>query len=83
MGTLWFVLIVLVLAAFILLDGFDIGVGIVYLFVAKSDDERRTALRTIGPVWNGNEVWLIVGGGILFLAFPKVYAAGLSGLSTS
>jgi cytochrome d ubiquinol oxidase subunit II len=79
MGTFWFILLALVLSAYILLDGFDIGVGIVYLFIARSDDERRIALNTIGPIWNGNEVWLIVGGGVLFLAFPKVYAASLSG----
>jgi cytochrome d ubiquinol oxidase subunit II len=79
MGVLWFVLLVLVLTAYILLDGFDIGVGIVYLFVARNDGERRIALNTIGPIWNGNEVWLIVSGGVLFLAFPKVYAASLSG----
>jgi cytochrome d ubiquinol oxidase subunit II len=79
MGTLWFVLLVLVLTAFVLLDGFDIGLGIVYLFISRNDDERRTVLNAIGPVWSGNEVWLIVGGGVLFLAFPKVYAASLSG----
>ena len=79
MGVLWFVLLALVLIVYILLDGFDIGVGIVYLFIARSDDERRIVLSAIGPIWNGNEVWLIVGGGVLFLAFPKVYAAGLSG----
>jgi cytochrome d ubiquinol oxidase subunit II len=79
MGVLWFVLLVLVLTAYILLDGFDIGVGIVYLFIARSDDERRIALNAIAPIWNGNEVWLIVSGGVLFLAFPKVYSAGLSG----
>jgi cytochrome d ubiquinol oxidase subunit II len=79
MGSLWFVLLGLVLSTYILLDGFDIGVGIVYLFIARSDDERRIALNAIGPIWNGNEVWLIISGGVLFLAFPKVYAAGLSG----
>jgi len=79
MGTLWFIVLVLVLAAFVLLDGFDIGLGIIYLYISRNDDERRTVLNAIGPIWNGNEVWLIVGGGVLFLAFPKVYAASLSG----
>jgi cytochrome d ubiquinol oxidase subunit II len=79
MGALWFVLVTLVLTVYILLDGFDLGVGIVYLLVSKNDDERRIALNAIGPIWSGNEVWLVMGGGILFLAFPKVYAAGLSG----
>jgi cytochrome d ubiquinol oxidase subunit II len=79
MGALWFVLVTLVLTVYVLLDGFDLGVGIIYLLVSKNDDERRIALNAIGPIWNGNEVWLVMGGGILFLAFPKVYAAGLSG----
>jgi cytochrome d ubiquinol oxidase subunit II len=79
METVWFSLIALVLAAYVMLDGFDLGVGTIYLFVAKTDDERRATLNAIGPIWNGNEVWLVIGGGILFLAFPAVYAAALSG----
>jgi cytochrome d ubiquinol oxidase subunit II len=79
MGALWFALVTLVLTVYILLDGFDLGVGIIYLLVSKTDDERRIASNAIGPIWGGNEVWLVMGGGILFLAFPKVYAAGLSG----
>jgi cytochrome bd ubiquinol oxidase subunit II len=60
-------------------DGFDMGVGIVHLIVAKTDAERRVLLESIGPVWDGNEVWLIAAGGTLFFAFPAVYASGFSG----
>jgi cytochrome d ubiquinol oxidase subunit II len=66
-------------AIFAVLDGFDMGVGIVHLVVARTDAERRVLLRTIGPVWDGNEVWLIAGGGTLFFAFPAAYASGFSG----
>ncbi len=62
-----------------MLDGFDMGVGIVHLVVARNDAERRVLLRSIGPVWDGNEVWLIAGGGTLFFAFPAAYASGFSG----
>ena len=79
METFWYAAVALVLAIYIVLDGFDFGVGIVYLFAARTESERRTALLSIGPVWNGNEVWLIAGGGLLFFAFPKAYAAGFSG----
>jgi cytochrome d ubiquinol oxidase subunit II len=79
MGALWFGLVTLVLTVFVVLDGFDLGVGILHLLVSKNEDERRIVLNAIGPVWNGNEVWLIMGGGLLFLAFPKVYAASFSG----
>jgi cytochrome d ubiquinol oxidase subunit II len=61
------------------LDGFDLGAGIVHLFVAHSDDERASVLASVGPVWDGNEVWLLAGGGILFFAFPPVYASGFQG----
>src|SRR5260370_27216400 len=61
------------------LDGFHMGVGIVYLLAARTDAERRTLLGSIGPVWDGNEVWLIAGGGTLFFAFPGAYASGFSG----
>jgi cytochrome d ubiquinol oxidase subunit II len=67
------------LVAYIVLDGFDLGVGIVYLFVAKSEDERQQAMRAIGPVWDGNEVWLVAAGGTLFFAFPLLYASSFSG----
>lgn len=79
METLWFAIVALMLAIYVVLDGFDFGTGIVYLFVARTDAERRTALQAIEPVWDGNEVWLIAAGGLLFMAFPRVYAAGFSG----
>ena len=79
MGTVWFGLIAFMLIAYVVLDGFDIGVGILHLFITRSDDERRLAFRTIGPVWDGNEVWLIAGGGTLYFAFPLVYASSFSG----
>lgn len=66
-------------AIYAVLDGFDMGVGIVYLLAARTDAERRTVLGCIGPVWDGNEVWLIAAGGTLFFAFPAAYAAGFSG----
>ena len=79
METFWFVIVTLMLAVYVVLDGFDFGVGIVYPFAARTETERRAALASIGPVWNGNEVWLIASGGVLFFAFPKAYAAGFSG----
>ncbi len=79
MGTLWFCLVAIMLAGYVVLDGFDIGAGILHLFVARTDDERRIVLRSIGPVWDGNEVWLLAAGGTLYFAFPALYAAGFSG----
>jgi cytochrome d ubiquinol oxidase subunit II len=79
MGALWFWIVALMLAAYVVLDGFDLGVGIIYLFVAKTDQERQLALRAIGPVWDGNEVWLLAAGGTLFFAFPLLYASAFSG----
>lgn len=79
METFWFVAVVLMLTMYIVLDGFDLGTGIIYLYVARTDVERRLTLKAIGPVWNGNEVWLLAGGGLLFFAFPKAYASGFSG----
>jgi cytochrome d ubiquinol oxidase subunit II len=67
------------IAMYVVLDGFDLGAGAVHLFVARTDAERRTVLRSIGPVWDGNEVWLVTGGGALFAAFPNVYATVFSG----
>ena len=75
----WFVLFVAVIAAYIVLDGFDLGVGMLHPFAAKEDRERRIVLNSIGPIWDGNEVWLVVGGGVLFAAFPVVYASMFSG----
>jgi len=72
MVELWFGLLGLMLIAYVVLDGFDFGAGVLHLFVAKSDAERRTVLAAIGPFWDGNEVWLIAAGGVLFMAFPEV-----------
>ena len=79
METLWFILVALMLTAYVVLDGFDLGAGVVCLFVAQGHEERSTVLRTIGPVWDGNEVWLIASGGALYFAFPILYASSFSG----
>ena len=79
MATLWFCIVAVMLAAYVILDGFDIGTGAIHLFAAKSDDERRKLLRSIGPVWDGNEVWLLATGGALYFAFPQLYASSFSG----
>jgi cytochrome d ubiquinol oxidase subunit II len=79
MATFWFWMVAAILGTYAILDGFDIGTGIIYLHAARTDVERRAMLRTIGPVWDGNEVWLIIAGGILFLAFPALYAESFSG----
>lgn len=78
LNTIWFILIGLLLTGYAILDGFDLGVGALHLLV-KSDIERRIMLNSIGPVWDGNEVWLVTGGGALFAAFPHVYATVFSG----
>lgn len=83
LNTIWFVLFVVIIAGYLILDGFDLGVGILHLFVAKTDEDRRILLNSIGPVWDGNEVWLVVGGGVLFAAFPHVYATLFSGFYTA
>lgn len=79
METVWFVLVAIMITGYVVLDGFDIGAGILHLFIAKTDQERQFVIRTIGPVWDGNEVWLLAGGGTLFFAFPLLYASGFSG----
>lgn len=79
LNTIWFVLIGVLLTGYAVLDGFDLGVGILHLF-ARTEDERKLHFRAIGPVWDGNEVWLLTGGGALFAAFPPVYASVFSGL---
>lgn len=79
METLWFYIIAVMIAMYVILDGFDLGAGILHLFVARNDSERRTVLQSIGPVWDGNEVWLLAAGGALVLAFPKLYASAFSG----
>lgn len=80
MAELWFWLVAVLFAGWAVLDGFDFGAGILHRFVAKTDSERREVLAAIGPVWDGNEVWLLAAAGSMFLAFPKLIAAGLSGL---
>ncbi len=79
METVWYCLMAMMIAVYVLLDGFDLGAGIIHLLVARSDAERRQVLASIGPVWDGNEVWLLAAGGTLFFAFPALYASGFSG----
>ena len=79
MEILWFSVIAFMLAVYVILDGFDIGAGILHLLVAKNDTERRSVLAAIGPVWDGNEVWLLAAGGTLYFAFPMLYASSFSG----
>jgi len=78
LNTIWFLLVGVLLTGYAVLDGFDLGVGALHLFT-KTDHERRIMLNSIGPVWDGNEVWLVTGGGALFAAFPDVYATSFSG----
>jgi len=75
----WFWLVAIMITSYVVLDGFDLGAGILHLLIAKTDQERRMIIRTIGPVWDGNEVWLLAGGGTLYFAFPLLYASGFSG----
>ncbi len=82
LNTIWFILIGILLTGYAILDGFDLGVGALHLFV-KEDQERRIMINSIGPVWDGNEVWLVTGGGALFAAFPLVYATVFSGFYTA
>ena len=79
METVWFVIVAVMIAAYVVLDGFDLGAGIIYLFAGRTNDERRKILRSIGPVWDGNEVWLIAAGGTLYFAYPQLYASAFSG----
>ena len=78
LNTVWFILIGVLFTGYAMLDGFDLGVGALHLFT-ETDEERRTMINAIGPVWDGNEVWLVTGGGALFAAFPNVYATVFSG----
>lgn len=75
---IWFVLLAVLLIGYAILDGFDLGVGILHPFVSKTDQERRLVLNSIGPLWDGNEVWLVTFGGALFAAFPEAYATVFS-----
>ena len=79
MATLWFMIVAVMVAAYVVLDGFDLGAGVIYLGAAKTADERRSIMRAIGPVWDGNEVWLLAAGGTLYFAFPLLYASSFSG----
>jgi cytochrome d ubiquinol oxidase subunit II len=79
MATVWFILVTLMLVGYVVLDGFDLGAGALHLFAARTEEERRAVLRSIGPVWDGNEVWLVAAGGTLFFAFPLLYASSFSG----
>lgn len=78
LNTVWFILVGVLFTGYAVLDGFDLGVGALHLFV-KKDEHRRLFLNSIGPVWDGNEVWLVTGGGALFAAFPEAYATVFSG----
>lgn len=78
LNTIWFILVGALLTGYAILDGFDLGVGAIHLF-ARKDEHRRLFLNAIGPVWDGNEVWLVTGGGALFAAFPEAYATVFSG----
>ena len=79
METLWFILVGFMMTVYVILDGFDLGAGIVHLLVARNEEERRTVLGAIGPFWDGNEVWIIAAGGTLYCAFPLLYASSFSG----
>ena len=79
METIWFCIIAVMVAMYVILDGFDLGTGVLHIFVAKNDGERRVLLQSIGPVWDGNEVFLLAAGGLLVLAFPLLYATSFSG----
>jgi cytochrome bd ubiquinol oxidase subunit II len=79
METVWFIIVAVMIAAYVVLDGFDLGAGIIYLVVGKTSDDRRRVLRSIGPVWDGNEVWLLAAGGTLYFAYPQLYASAFSG----
>src|SRR6266550_8801522 len=79
MGFIWFWLVAVMIVAYVVLDGFDLGVGILHPFLARTDEEKQLMLRSIGPVWDGNEVWLLAGGGTLYFAFPLLYASAFSG----
>ena len=79
METLWFIIVAVMVAAYVVLDGFDLGAGVIYLGAARTPEERQKVMRAIGPVWDGNEVWLLAAGGTLYFAFPLLYASSFSG----
>jgi cytochrome d ubiquinol oxidase subunit II len=79
MGFVWFWLVAIMIVAYVVLDGFDLGVGMLHIFLGRTEQDRQLILRSIGPVWDGNEVWLLAGGGTLYFAFPLLYASAFSG----
>jgi cytochrome bd ubiquinol oxidase subunit II len=76
---IWWLLLGVLLIGFAVMDGFDLGVGMLLPFLGRTDSERRVIINTVGPVWEGNQVWLILGGGAIFAAWPALYAASFSG----
>ena len=79
MEMFWYVVLMLMLGVYVILDGYDFGVGIIHLFFAKKEEDKISITRSIGPFWDANEVWLIASGGVLFFAFPTLYASSFSG----
>jgi cytochrome d ubiquinol oxidase subunit II len=79
METIWYIIVAFMLTAYVIFDGFDLGAGVIHLLIAKNNEERKLILRSIGPVWDGNEVWLLAAGGSLYMAFPLLYASSFSG----
>src|SRR5262249_31606649 len=79
MDIVWFIIVAIMVVAYSVLDGLDLGAGAIHWFVARTPDERQVVLRAIGPIWDGNEVWLLAAGGTLYFAFPAVYASSFSG----
>jgi len=77
--SIWFVLVAFLLTGYVVLDGFDLGAGVLYPFVGRTEDDKRVVRASIGPIWDGNEVWLVTGAGAIFAAFPLVYAMTFSG----
>ncbi|MBZ5666156.1 MAG: cytochrome d ubiquinol oxidase subunit II [Acidobacteriia bacterium] len=78
-ASVWYWIVAVMITAYVVLDGFDLGAGVIYLIAAKTNVERRRVMRAIGPVWDGNEVWLLAAGGTLYFAFPQLYASSFSG----
>ena len=79
LANIWFFLVAVLLTVYVILDGFDLGAGVLYPFVARGEDEKSVVRASIGPIWDGNEVWLLTGAGAIFAAFPMVYAMTFSG----
>jgi cytochrome d ubiquinol oxidase subunit II len=80
MASLWYCIVAALIATYVALDGLNLGAGVVYLIAAKTNDERRRLLHSIGPAWDGNEAWLLAAGGAVYFAFPRLYASIISGL---